>query len=284
MKNSKAHTRTLYRHGLPMRITHWANALCLFFLLLSGLQIFNAHPHLYWGSVSDFDSPWLSMGAHRTEAGEMVGHTRLFGWELNTTGVLGLSSDANGDPQVRGFPSWLTIPSGRWLAMGRNWHFFFAWLLVINASLFFVWAVASGHLKKLIPTREDWRSFGSSVISHIKLQHPAGEEATRYNILQKLAYLITIFGLGALIVITGLCMSPRMDTVMGGVLEVLGGRQSARSIHFLIACSFVLFVFVHLFEVVVTGPLNNLRSMITGNFRYQTDTPDKHEKESHHDG
>lgn len=274
MSKSRAQKRTFYRHGLLMRITHWLSALCLLFLLMSGLQIFNAHPHLYWGSTSNFDSPWLSLGAHRTDSGDVAGHTRLFGWEFNTTGVLGLSGDVDNDPDFRGFPAWATIPSSRWLAMGRHWHFFFAWFLVFNAALFFVWAMVSGHIKKLIPSRDDWRNFGRSVTEHIKLQHPSGEAATRYNILQKLAYLITIFGLGGLIVITGLCMSPHMDTVMGGVLEVLGGRQSARSIHFLVATAFVLFVLVHLFEVIVTGPFNNLRSMITGYFRYETKTPD----------
>lgn len=278
MGTENTHIRTFYRHGLPMRITHWLNALCLFLLLMSGLQIFNAHPHLYWGSASDFDSPWLSMGAHRDDEGDLVGHTRVFGWEFNTTGVLGLSEDADGDPAVRGFPSWATVPGGRWLAMGRDWHFFFGWFLVFNASVFFIWALASGHLRQLIPSRQDWRSFGRSVVDHIKLKHPTGEEAIRYNILQKLAYLITIFGLGALIVITGLCMSPRMDTVMEPVLQVLGGRQSARSIHFLVATAFVLFIVIHLFEVIVTGPINNLRSMITGYFRYQPDKPDQNKE------
>tara|TARA_R100001440_G_scaffold25353_2_gene41178 strand:- start:1449 stop:2270 length:822 start_codon:yes stop_codon:yes gene_type:complete len=273
----------MYRHRLPMRLSHWLNAICLFILLLSGLQIFNAHPYLYWGSASDFDSPWLEIDAHRNSDNAVRGHISVMGYDIDTTGTFGVS----GDNDVRGFPSWLTIPSSRWLSMGRSWHFFFAWILVINAALFLIWAAISGHLKRLIPTLDDWRGFGRSVIDHIKFRHPTGEAATRYNILQKLAYLIVIFGLGGLIVVTGLCMSPRMNTVMGDVLTFFGGRQSARSLHFLAASGFVLFVFIHLFEVIVTGPWNNLRSMITGRFHYRADASESTEasktRENFHD-
>ena len=271
MPASKPPLRSMYRHRLPMRLSHWLNAICLFILLLSGLQIFNAHPYLYWGSASDFDSPWLEIDAHRNSDNAVRGHISVMGYDIDTTGTFGVS----GDNDVRGFPSWL------------SWHFFFAWILVINAALFLIWAAISGHLKRLIPTLDDWRGFGRSVIDHIKFRHPTGEAATRYNILQKLAYLIVIFGLGGLIVVTGLCMSPRMNTVMGDVLTFFGGRQSARSLHFLAASGFVLFVFIHLFEVIVTGPWNNLRSMITGRFHYRADASESTEasktRENFHD-
>lgn len=283
MSTSKGRTHTVYRHGWPLRLSHWVNAVCLFILLLSGLQIFNAHPHLYWGAASNFDAPWLSIDDTWSQQAGYQGVTRFYDWSLDTTGVLGVSADADGSPDARAFPSWLTIPGPQWLAMGRSWHFFFAWLLVINAGLFLTWASLSGHLRRLIPTRADWRGFGQSVIDHIKLKHPTGEAATRYNILQKLAYLTVIFGLGGLIVLTGLCMSPRMDTVLEPVLTFFGGRQSARSLHFLAASGFVLFVVVHLFEVIVTGPLNNMRSMITGYFRYQADPEGSSSEENRHD-
>lgn len=283
MPGSKGYYRTFYRHRLPMRLTHWVSALCLFILLLSGLQIFNAHPYLYWGSASDFDTPWLAINARTSEQSGIEGQVRLYGYSLKTTGVLGLSGGEDGHADQRAFPSWLTIPGGRWLSMGRSWHFFFAWVLVIDASLFLIWAAISGHLRALIPTRGDWRGFGGSVIDHLRLRHPTGDAATRYNVLQKLAYLFVIFGLGSLIVTTGLCMSPRMDTVMGDFLTLYGGRQSARSIHFLAASGLVLFVVVHLFEVIVTGPLNNLRSMITGHYRYRIDAEHSKHKEKDDD-
>ncbi|WP_346837265.1 cytochrome b/b6 domain-containing protein [Microbulbifer sp. SAOS-129_SWC] len=260
-----------YRHRLPVRISHWVNAACLLILLMSGLQIFNAHSALYWGAASDFDAPWLSIGAVRGTDG-LQGRTEILGHRLDTSGFLGTSGDAT-NPERRAFPAWLTIPGPRWLAMGRRWHFFFAWVLVINAMLYLIWSSASGHLRELTPTRRDWRGFGRSLLDHLLLRHPSGSAATRYNILQKLAYLTVIFGLGTLIVLTGLCMSPRMDTVLQPLLELFGGRQSARSLHFLAAMGFVLFVAVHLFEVIVTGPWNNLRSMITGRYDYRADPP-----------
>lgn len=271
MVTSRAGRRSFYRHRLPVRITHWVNVLCMFILLLSGLQIFNAHPALYWGHASNFDSPWLSIDASRNADGKLEGRVNLGNRHLVTTGVLGVSPDDDGIAERRAFPSWLTIPSNRWLAMGRSWHFFFAWLLVINATIYLIWSASSGHFRDLTPGKADWRGFGRSVIDHILLRHPKGEAAKRYNVLQKLAYLTVIIGLGSLIVVTGLCMSPRMNTVMGGILELLGGRQSARSLHFIAAAGLVLFVAVHLFEVVISGLLNNMRSMITGRYDYEVD-------------
>src|SRR5262249_28215841 len=114
------------RHGAIVRITHWINAFALFFLLLSGLQIFNAHPALYWGQASDFPHPWLAPGAYQA-GGKLHGVTRIGGQLFDTTGFLGASKE-NGVDVVRGFPAWLTIPAQRFLALGRRWHFFFAWV------------------------------------------------------------------------------------------------------------------------------------------------------------
>ena len=277
--SEKESIRRYYRHRLPVRLAHWVNVLCLFILLLSGLQIFNAHPALYWGSASSFDAPWLAIEDRRSGNGQPQGYVTLGNLEIDTTGVLGLSTGTDGEPERRAFPAWLTIPSWRSLAKGRHWHFFFAWLLVINAAFYLAWSAASGHLRELIPTGGDWRGIGRSVKDHLLLKHPVGEAARRYNILQKLAYLGVIFGLGILIVVTGLCMSPRMNTVMEPVLQLLGGRQSARSIHFIAAAGFVLFLAVHLFQVFVTGAWNNLRSMITGNYDVRVpgnETGDQH--------
>lgn len=264
------------RHTGPVRIMHWINVLCLYVLLLSGLQIFNAHPALYWGVASHFDTPLLQIGAVRGMNGELLGMTQVLDFTFETTGVLGVSG---GD--VRAFPAWLTIPGPQWLAMGRRWHFFFAWLFVINGLLYAIYALCSRHLTRdLMPTRRDWRGIGRSVIDHALLRHPRGAAAARYNVLQKLAYLTVIFLFGPLMVLMGLAMSPRMDSVLGWLLELVGGRQSARTLHFLLACGFVLFVAIHLFEIIVTGPWNNLRSMITGRYRIP---PERKPKEQHHD-
>jgi thiosulfate reductase cytochrome b subunit len=268
-------TRVVHRHTLPLRIMHWINAICLLILLGSGLQIFNAHPALYWGHASHFDRPWLSLGATRTPDGKLRGVTTLGTHRFDTTGWFGVSK-MDGQPTVRGFPSWATIPGPQWLAMGRAWHFFFAWLFAINGVCFVAYALWTRHLTRdLVPTRRDWRGIGRSIIDHALLRHPKGEAALRYNVLQRIAYLVVIFGLGGGVVLMGLAMSPRMDSVLGGLVDAVGGRQSARSIHFLFAMGFIAFFLIHIFEVIVTGVGNNLRSMITGRYAIETEARDE---------
>ena len=254
----------IYRHSAVVRLCHWINVVCLTVLLMSGLQIFNAHPALYWGAKSDFNHPILELGATQSESGEIRGVTTLFGHDFDTTGVLGASKDASDEWSERGFPAWATIPSGQWLAMGRRWHFFFAWLFVINGAVYAAYALLGGHWRDLTPTRDDLKHMGRTVWDHLRFRFPKGEEAKRYNVLQKLAYAGVVFVLGPLVVLAGLTMSPRIDAGIPLLPILFDGRQSARTIHFLCAFGFVLFVAVHLFMVLVSGVWNNLRSMITG--------------------
>jgi len=267
--------RVIYRHRLPVRIMHWINAICLLVLLGSGLQIFNAHPALYWGHRSHFDRPLLLMGAQHTPDG-LRGITVIGSHTFTTTGVFGASS-MDGRPVARGFPSWMTIPGPQWLSMGRRWHFFFAWLFVINGICFAAYTLIGRHFRRdLLPTKTDWRGIGRSIIDHALLRHPKGEAAAHYNVLQKLTYLIVIFGFGPLIVLMGLAMSPRMDTVLGWLVDFVGGRQSARTIHFILAWGFVAFFLIHIFEVLVSGAGNELRSIITGRFAIHEESSDEH--------
>ena len=265
-----------YRHRLPVRIMHWINVLAFTLLLMSGLQIFNAHPSLYWGkSAYTGKPPIMEMIATEDKDGDMLGVTRVFGHEFTTTGVLGASRDADGDLAERGFPSWATIPDSQWLAMARLWHFFFAWVLVINGIAYVAYAIMSRHLaRELAPTAKDWRSIGRSIKDHLRLRHPTGEAAKNYNVLQKLTYLIVIFGLLPLLILMGWAMSPWLDSVMPGWVDVVGGRQSARTLHFVVAWMLVAFLLIHVFEVVVSGLWNNLRSMITGRYRIDAAKPE----------
>jgi thiosulfate reductase cytochrome b subunit len=259
--------RLFYRHALPVRIMHWINVIALSVMFFSGMQIFNAHPSLYWGNRSDPGKELLALDAREDPAGNMIGVTRVGHHEFITTGVLGVSNGSDGTPTARGFPSWLTVPGPVWLAMGRRWHFFFAWVFVLNGLCYAGYALARRHLQRdLWPTRADWRGIGRSVWDHLRFKHPEGEEALRYNILQKLTYLLVVFVFGGGIVLMGLAMSPRMDAVLAPLLEAVGGRQSARTIHFIIAWAFVGFVAIHLFEVLISGVGNQLRGMITGYF------------------
>jgi thiosulfate reductase cytochrome b subunit len=262
------------RHALPVRIMHWINVVALTLMFMSGLAIFNAHPALYWGDSSyGGRHPWLEIGAREDAQGNPIGYTRLLGREFRTTGVLGLSTD---DRQMyaQAFPSWLTVPGHQWLSMARAWHFFFAWVFLINGLCFVVYTIASRHLARdLLPTRADVRGIGASIVDHLRFRHPTGEAAKRYNVLQKFAYLTVIFVLLPLIVLMGFGMSPRLDTLFKGWVDWFGGRQSVRSIHFVIAWTLVAFVAIHVFEVIVTGLWNNVRSMLTGRYRVPQDAP-----------
>jgi thiosulfate reductase cytochrome b subunit len=255
-----------YRHSIPVRVLHWMNALCMLVMIMSGLQIFNAHPSLYWGKSSTFDHPILSLTAFGTNE-NFKGATIVGPWRFDTDGVLGASS-YQGTREVRGFPSWVTLPADSPnLALGRLWHFAFAWLLVFNGACYFAWSFASGHFRKdLLPTGKDISNLPHEIVTHAKLQFPKGEEAKHYNALQKLTYFTVAFVLGPLIVLTGLTMSPMMDSAFPFLLWIFDGRQSARTIHFIVAFSFVAFFIVHIIMVILSGTWNNLRSMITGRY------------------
>jgi thiosulfate reductase cytochrome b subunit len=259
----------IYRHPLAVRLTHWLNVLAIFFLLLSGLQIFNAHPELYWGKYgADHEKPFIALEAVDAP-GHMRGVTTIGPLRLDTTGVLGVSRH-HGQWEARGWPAWLTIPSWRDLATGRRWHFFFAWVFVLNGLAYLIYAFASRRVKDtLLPERDQLtaRHIARNIADHLRLKHPAGEEARRYNILQKFAYLSVIFVFLPLMVLTGLTMSPGVDAAWPWLLDLFGGRQSARTIHFLSAAFIVLFVLVHVAEVFLAGVVNELGSMITGRYR-----------------
>jgi thiosulfate reductase cytochrome b subunit len=265
-------TRRIQRHRLPLRVMHWINVACLLVLLGSGLQIFNAHPALYWGEDSTFDKPVLALTGKPDAKGVPRGETRIGSLRLRTDGVLGASKNLFGAHVARGFPTWATIPGAKSLADGRRWHFFFAWFFVLNGLAYLAWSLASKHLAgDLWPTRADWRGIGHSIIEHARFRHPTGEAAARYNVLQKLAYLAVVLVLLPGIALFGLAMSPDFDVVLGWLLDLVGGRQSARTWHFLFAVALVAFVAIHLFMVLVTGPINQIRAMITGRYDIHLD-------------
>jgi thiosulfate reductase cytochrome b subunit len=250
------------RHSLLVRITHWINVLCILVLIMSGAQIFNAHSALYIGQIANFDAPVFSMTAKNTPTGP-VGDTQILGAHLNTTGFLGLST-TNGAYEARGFPWWFTIPSYRDLTTGRRWHFFFAWVFAINGLIYLIAAILSRHVwRDLIPTGAELRGVGRSIWDHMRLRF---DHTRRYNVLQQLAYLSVIFLALPLIVLAGMTMSPGLDTAFPWLVDVFQGRQTARTIHFIVATAIVLFVFVHVVMVLISGVWNNIRSMITGNY------------------
>lgn len=254
--------RLSLRHRLPVRCWHWFNLWCLIVLLMSGLQIFNAHPALYWGSASNFSDPWLEMYAVRTPEGAIEGVTALGPWQFNTTGVLGYSRVGD-QPALRGFPDWITLPSYQSLSSGRLWHFLFGWLFAVSGALFVIYSLISGHFRRsLWPGLREWRHMGRDILNHLKFRFNA--HRGKYNSLQKLSYFSVIFIALPMMIVTGLGMSPTINAAAPWLLDLLGGRQSARSLHFIIAFSLIVFVVVHVLLVLLTHPLRQLRGMITG--------------------
>lgn len=227
-----AKARSVLRHRLPTRIWHWVNAVAVIVLLMSGLMISNAHPRLYWGEYgANFDPAWL---------------------------------------ELPHFPGWMTIPSYYSLSGARRWHLAFAWIFALGLIVFLIVSLINRHLKRdLAPSRMELspRRVWHDIVEHAHLRFPAGEAALRYNILQKLSYCAIIFLILPLLILTGLTMSPAMGAAWPWLLDLFGGRQSARSIHFICAAATGLFILVHLLMVLLAGPVNEIRSMITGRFR-----------------
>lgn len=258
----------IYRQRGWTRVTHWIWAISLFFLLLTGLQIFNAHPKLYIGLESgfDYDNAFLEIGA-RQVGDELQGYTDLFGVEFDTTGILGVQGDT-----VQAVPGALTIPSTRNLALGRVIHFVFAWLLVGTLTVWLLASILNGHVRQLVPTVADLRALPRDIADHARLRF---HHTRDYSVLQKLAYGGVMFVLFPLIILTGLSMSPGFNAFAPWLLDVFGGRQTARSIHFLCMLGFVGFFIVHILMILAAGPFNEMRAIITGWYRIGRDAGEK---------
>lgn len=254
----------VYRHNRVTRLTHWVNALALLILFMSGLQIFNAYPHLHWGSKAEPDEAFFSIYA-ANEEGEIRGYTQLLGWRVETTGILGVQNTELG-PFPRAFPSWATIPGYFWLAGGRRWHFFFAWLFALNGLLYFFYNLAGGHVRKFLLTPRDLSKLLPMALYYLRLRRESPQEG-EYNPLQKMAYTGVFFVLTPLIFLSGFAMSPQLDAAFNWLPAMFGGRQSARTVHFLLTFLFALFTFGHVVMVMTTGVISNMRSMITGWYR-----------------
>jgi Ni/Fe-hydrogenase b-type cytochrome subunit len=215
------------RHALSTRIWHWINALSLAILFMSGLNISNAHRHLYWGQ-------W--------------GFSPKDAWF-----------------HVIRFPGWATIPDYYSLAVARQWHVLFAWVFALSLLLFMLTALLNGHFRRdIVTSPRDWRpaAVWADVRAHLRLRFD--HAGAKYNFLQKAAYGVVLFILLPLMVFTGMAISPGMDAAWPFLLDVFGGRQSARSIHFIVAWTLFAFAVLHVLLVLLNRPLRNLADMITG--------------------
>lgn len=224
------------RHTALVRITHWINALCFFALLLSGTEILLSHPRLYWGETGNVNTPpLLQLPLPASRASVPTG----FGYVL---------PDQNG-----------------W---SRALHFQSAWLLAFTGILYVASSLWRRHIQKnLLPAATDlsWRSLAASCFAHLRLARPDPSEAWSYNVLQRLAYLGVVFLHLPLLFWTGLAMAPTFTSAWPGLVTSLGGRQTARTLHFFLAALLVGFLLIHLFMVWRSGFATRVRAMITGN-------------------
>jgi Ni/Fe-hydrogenase b-type cytochrome subunit len=215
------------KHRLSTRLWHWVNLVALAILFMSGLNISNAHPWLYWGQ---------------------------WGFQPNTAWLA-----------VHRWPGWATIPGYYNLAVARDWHILFAWVFALALLLFLLIALFNRHLRRdIVPRRREWRwaEIRADIAAHLRLDFHHG--GGKYNFLQKLAYALVLFILLPLMLLTGLAISPGFNAAFPWLVDLFGGRQSARSIHFIVAWAVFAFFVVHVLLVLLSGPLGQLRDMITG--------------------
>lgn len=215
------------RHALSTRLWHWISAISLVILFMSGLNISNAHPRLYWGEAGyNPEEAWL---------------------------------------EVVRFPGWATIPNYYSLASARDWHLVFSVVLAFGLLAFLILALFNGHLKRdIFVRRAEWRlsSIRRDVGEHLRRNFRPS--VGKYNSLQKISYALVLFVMLPLIIFTGMVMSPGMEAAWPWMTELFGGRQSARSIHFIVAWALFAFFVVHIALVLLSGPVGQLRDMILG--------------------
>jgi len=260
----------VYRHSLVTRVTHWLGALALFLLVMSGLQIFNAAPYLDAANKSDPARRVLAFAGGMTQAGQPIGMLRVFGLDLTTTHLFGYTDDGQGGESVRAFPAWLTLPGYQDLAGGRRWHLFFSWIFVLVGIAYFVGGALRKDLGLIVLRPSDLPKLIPMQLYYLRLRKeppPYG----KYNPLQKLAYTFVLFVFSPLIVLSGLALSPGMDAIAHPLTWAFGGRQFARLWHFVFMVALVGFFFTHIILVLSTGFLNNMRSMLTGEYRLRHD-------------
>jgi thiosulfate reductase cytochrome b subunit len=228
-------TKVTSRHSALVRVTHWIITLCFLALLVSGIEILISHPRFYWGETGNvLTKPLFTIPIPSSR-------------NLVPTGYGYVLPDQNG-----------------W---SRYLHFQAAWIAVLTGLLYLIFGVFSGHFRKnLFPATADlsWRALSSDIANHLRFKQPSASEAWSYNVLQRLTYMIVIFVLFPLVIWTGLAMSLAFVSAFPATVTLLGGQQSARTLHFFVSIALVLFLLVHVVMVCVAGFRNRMRAMITG--------------------
>jgi thiosulfate reductase cytochrome b subunit len=223
------------RHAALVRITHWITTVAFLALLVTGVEILISHPRFYWGETGNVNTPALfkiPIPASRSTV---------------PTGYGYVLPDQNG-----------------W---SRYLHFQSAWLLVLTGIVYVTFGLLEGHFRQnLLPARADLSGpgFSNVIAQHLRLRPPGDDEAWSYNVVQRLTYLAVIFVLIPLVIWTGLAMSPAIAAAIPSAVTILGGQESARTIHFFVSVFLLLFLVVHVVMVCLAGFRNRMRAMITG--------------------
>jgi thiosulfate reductase cytochrome b subunit len=223
------------RHSVLVRVTHWITTLCFFALLVSGTEIVISHPRFYWGETGNIlTAPLFKLPIPSSR-------------RLVPTGYGYVLPDQNG-----------------W---SRYLHFQAAWVVVLTGLLYVISALLTGHLRKnLLPGKGDLslRAFSTAITKHVRRESPGEPGVWSYNVVQRLSYLAVVFVLFPLVVWTGLAMSPAFVSAIPATVNLLGGQQSARTLHFFVSLALLLFFVVHVVMVCLAGFRSRMRAMITG--------------------
>jgi thiosulfate reductase cytochrome b subunit len=218
-----------------VRVTHWLTFITFVVLLITGAEIVISHPRFYWGETGNVNTrPLFSL--HIPSSREIV-----------PTGYGYVLPDQNG-----------------W---SRYLHFETAWALVITGLIYGIAGLWTGHFRKnLVPERgnRNWRAHWARIAQYLRRRTPDATEGRSYNVLQRTTYLMVIFGLFPLVIWTGLALSPSFDSAFPSAVDLLGGRQTARTLHFFVSCFLVLFLIVHVTMIGFSGFRSRMRAMITG--------------------
>ena len=223
------------RHTLLVRVTHWITVISFIALLVTGIEILISHPRFYWGETGNSRTPPLFK--------------------------IPIPSSRSTVPTGYGY----VLPDQN--GWSRYLHFEAAWVLVLTGLVYVIVGLWTRHFRKNLfpaPANRTWRAFGSVIAKHLRLAPPDEADLRSYNALQRITYLLVIFVLVPLVIWTGLAMSSGFNAALPWAVNSLGGRQSARTLHFFVSVALVLFLFVHVAMVFLTGFATRMREMITG--------------------
>jgi len=231
---SPARTQTP-RHAAYVRVTHWITFVAFLALLITGGEIVISHPRFYWGETGN----------------------------VNMKPLFAIPIPSSRDTVPTGYGYVLPDQNG-W---SRYLHFESAWVLVLAGLVYGIAGFWTGHFRRdLIPEagKRSWRACRERIALYLRRARPADDETRSYNVLQRTAYSLTVFVLFPMVIWTGLALSPAFDSAFPAAVNLLGGRQSARTLHFFLSAALLVFFVVHVIMVATSGFRSRMRGMITG--------------------